>query len=116
MFLNPIPILFLKRSTLFMGSVLTLLSYSEFIRLMISLSIDIIEYVIPVLMLPLIGDLFDFVGLFTSLYLFGVVGAISALDLIPGLDILPMNTITWFVWLILKRQREAAERLLGKEF
>jgi hypothetical protein len=99
-----------------MGSVLTLLSPSEFMRLVISLSIDIVEYIIPVLMLPLIGDLYDIVGLVTSLYLYGVVGAISALDLIPGLDILPINTITWFVWLILKRQREATEHLLGKEF
>ena len=96
-----------------MGSVLTLLSPTEFMRLVISLSIDLIEYIIPVLMLPLISSLYALIGLATSLYLYRGVGIIAALDLIPGLDILPINTITWFVWLILKRQREATERLIG---
>ena len=42
-----------------MGSILRVLSYTEFVYLVICLSIDIIEYVIPALMLPLIGDIFD---------------------------------------------------------
>jgi len=98
-----------------MGSVLAILSYSEFVNLVICLSIDIVEYIFPVLMLPLIGDLFDLVGIATCLVLFRVVGLIALLELVPGLDILPMNTITWFVWLVLKRQREALEGLVGKE-
>jgi len=98
-----------------MGSVLAILSYSEFVNLIICLSIDIVEYIFPVLMLPLIGDLFDLVGIATCLVLFRVVGLIALLELVPGLDILPMNTITWFVWLVLKRQREALEGLVGKE-
>ena len=98
-----------------MGSVLTILSYGEFVNLIICLSIDIVEYIFPVLMLPLIGDLFDLVGIATCLVLFRVVGLIALLELVPGLDILPMNTITWFVWLVLKRQREALEGLVGKE-
>jgi len=99
-----------------MGWILTILSYSEFVRLVISLSIDIIEYIIPVLMLPLIGDLFDIVGLATCLYLFRLVGLIALLELVPGFDFLPLNTIAWFVWLIIKRQSEAVEGLVGKEF
>jgi len=108
--------LFPDRLTLFMGSILTVLSYSEFVRLVISLSIDVVEYIVPVLMLPLIGDLFDIVGVATSIYLFREAGLLALLELVPGLDILPMNTIAWFVWLILKRQREAIEGLVGKEF
>lgn len=92
-----------------MGSALALLSPSELTRLIISLSIDVIEYIVPILMLPIIGDFYDLIGLTTSLYLYKGIGAISALDLIPGLDILPINTIAWFVWIILKRQKEAAE-------
>jgi len=97
-------------------SIFKYVSYGEFVRLVVCLSIDVVEYIIPVLMLPLIGDLFDIVGVATSIYLFREVGLLSLLELVPGLDILPMNTITWFVWLILKRQREAVEGLLGKEF
>jgi len=108
--------LFPDRLTLFMGSILTVLSYSEFVRLVISLSIDVVEYIVPVLMLPLIGDLFDIVGVATSIYLFREAGLLTLLELVPGLDFLPMNTIAWFVWLILKRQREAIEGLVGKEF
>ena len=99
-----------------MGSILSVLSYSEFVRLVISLSIDIVEYIVPVLMLPLIGDLFDIVGVATSIYLFREAGLLALLELVPGLDFLPMNTIAWFVWLVLKRQREAIEGLVGKEF
>ncbi|MCJ7631997.1 hypothetical protein MUP77_06340 [Candidatus Bathyarchaeota archaeon] len=94
---------------------LSILSYSEFVDLAMCLSIDIVEYVIPVLMLPLIGDLFDLVGIASCLVLFRAVGLTSLLELVPGLDILPMNTITWFVWLFLKRQREALEGSVGKE-
>ncbi len=94
---------------------LSILSYSEFVGLVMCLSIDIVEYVIPVLMLPLIGDLFDLVGIASCLVIFRAVGLISLLELVPGLDILPMNTITWFVWLFLKRQREALEGSVGKE-
>jgi len=98
-----------------MSSIFEYISYGEFIRLVVCLSIDVVEYVIPVLMLPLIGDLVDIVGLATSLYLFRLVGLIALLELVPGLDILPINTIAWFIWLISRRQGEVAERFLGKE-
>ena len=97
-----------------MGWVLRTLTYGEFMRLVISASIDAVEYVVPILSLPLIGDIFDIVGLATSLYLYGWVGLVTALELVPGLDLLPMNVLTWVVWIIIKRQREATERLLGE--
>jgi hypothetical protein len=97
-----------------MGWVLSTLTYGEFVRLVISLSIDLIEYIIPILLLPIIGTLYAIVGLSTSLYLYGWIGLIAALDLLPGLNILPMNTVTWVAWLFVKRQREVTERLLGE--
>lgn len=97
-----------------MGWVLSALTYGEFVRLVVSLSIDLIEYIIPILLLPIIGTLYAIVGVSTSLYLYGWVGLIAMLDLIPGLNLLPMNTVTWAVWLIAKRQRETTERLLGE--
>ena len=92
-----------------MVSALSFLSPNEFTALIISLSIDILEYIVPALMLPIIGTFYNLIGLLTSLYLYKGVGAISALDFIPGLDILPVNTISWVVWIFLKRQREVAE-------
>jgi len=97
-----------------MGWVLRTLTYGEFMRLVVSASIDAVEYVVPILSLPLIGDVFDIVGLATSLYLYGWAGLVSALELVPGLDLLPLNVLTWVVWIIIKRQREATERLLGE--
>ncbi len=97
-----------------MGWVLRALTYGEFMRLVISASIDAVEYVVPILSLPLIGDIFDIVGLATSLYLYGWTGLVAALELVPGLDLLPLNVLTWVVWIIIKRQREATERLLGE--
>jgi len=97
-----------------LGSILSFLSYTEFESLLICLSLDIVEYVIPVLMLPLIGDVFDFVGIAICLYLFRALGLVSLLELVPGLDILPINSVTWFIWLILKRQREAAAKNLSR--
>jgi hypothetical protein len=94
--------------------VLKTLTYGEFMRLVISASIDAVEYVVPILSLPLIGDLFDIVGLSMSLYLYGWTGLVSALELVPGLDLLPLNVLTWVVWIIIKRQKEATERLLGE--
>jgi len=97
-----------------MGWVLRTLTYGEFIRLVVSASIDAVEYAVPILSLPLIGDVFDIVGVATSLYFYGWTGLVSALELVPGLDLLPLNVLTWVIWIIIKRQREATERLLGE--
>jgi len=89
-----------------MSSIFEYVSYGELIRLIICLTIDGVEYLIPILLTPFVGDLYDIVGLVTSIYMFGWIGLLSALDLIPGLDILPINTITWLVWMISRRWRD----------
>jgi len=86
-----------------MASIFEYVSYSEFIRLIACLTVDGIEYIIPFLPAPFFGDIYDVVGLVASLYMFGWIGLFSALDLIPGLDILPINTITWLIWVLSRR-------------
>lgn len=90
------------------------LTYGEFVRLVVSLSIDIIEYVVPFLLLPVVGTLYAIIGFATSLYLYGWIGLLAALDLIPGLHIIPMNTVTWVVWFIVKRQNESMKHIIGE--
>lgn len=89
-----------------MGSIFEYISYGEFIRLIVCLTIDGIEYIIPMLLTPFVGDIYDMVGLVVSLYMFGWIGLISALDLVPGLDILPITTITWFIWVVSRRRKD----------
>ena len=87
-------------------SIFEYISYGEFIRLVVCLSIDLVEYVIPFLLTPFAGDLYDIVGLAASLYMFGWIGLVSALDLVPGLDLLPMNTITWAIWVLSRHWKD----------
>lgn len=84
-------------------SIFEYISYGEFIRLIVCVAIDGVEYLVPILLAPIVGTIYSFVGLVTALVMFGWVGLIAALDLVPGLDILPMNTITWLVWVLSKR-------------
>jgi len=94
-----------------MGWIFEYISYGEFVRLIVCLTIDGIEYIIPILLTPLVGDIYDVAALITSIFMFGWIGLFSALDLIPGLDILPINTITWLIWVI-SRRRDDISRML----
>jgi len=87
-------------------------SLGEFNRLIFCISLDIVEYIIPMLLQPLVGDFFDIFALICCIYLFKWVGLVSALDLVPGLDILPINIITWVIWFVIKRQKEEPWRLI----
>ena len=94
-----------------MSSIFEFLSYGELIRLIICLSIDGVEYIIPILLTPFVGDIYDGVGLVTSLYMFGLIGLFSALELIPGLDILPINIITWLIWMVSRRREDIMDAM-----
>jgi hypothetical protein len=82
-----------------MMEVFRYLSYGEFKRLLVCLCLDSVEYVFLFLMPPL-GEIFGVASLIISLFMFGWVGLISGLDMIPDVDILPINTITWLVWVL----------------
>ena len=86
------------------------LTEEELIGLILCLSLDIIEYVLRILLLPVAGDLIDIVGVILCLYLFRWVGAIALLELVPGLDILPIYLITWLFWYYLKKMGERRKK------
>ena len=81
------------------------MNWDELTSLIICLTLDIIEYPLPALMAPYSGDVLDLLGTVISVYLLGIPGFLSLLELIPGLDILPIFTLTWILWYTLKRRK-----------
>jgi hypothetical protein len=73
--------------------------------LLICVSLDIVEFLFPLLLIPVAGDFIDIIGLSFCLYFFNWIGIIATLELIPGFDSLPIFTISWLVWYILKRKK-----------
>ena len=88
---------------------LTRLNWDEITALIICLTLDIIEYPLPQLMAPYSGDVLDLLGTVISVYLFGIPGFLSLFELVPGLDILPIFTLTWVLWYSLKRRKAQKE-------
>ena len=86
------------------------LTEEELIGLILCISLDITEYILRVLLLPVAGDLIDIAGVTLCIYLFRWAGAIALLEFVPGLDILPIYLITWLTWYYLKKEREMRER------
>jgi len=82
------------------------LTWDELATLAVCLSLDFVEYLFPMLMTPLYGDLFDLAGVAFSLVFFRWFGLISLLEIVPGLDALPIYTANWLVWYLFKRRRE----------
>ena len=89
-------------------SIFEYISYGEFVKLVVCVSFDVVEYIIPVLMTPFVGDVFDVVGLAASVYMFKWIGLFAVLELVPWFDILPINIITWIIWVLSKRGKELA--------
>jgi len=89
-----------------MAKALSFFSLREIINLIICIFLDIVDYIIPILRTPLIGDLLDVVGLMIAILLFGVLGLLSSLEFVPSFDIIPMSTVNWLVWIYLKRSKE----------
>jgi len=78
----------------------------ELLFLVICIVLDVSEYMITILLLPWVGDLLDIAGTIACLVMFRWVGVISLLELIPGVDILPVFIITWLVWYSLKKLKK----------
>ena len=89
-----------------MADALRWISYRELINLIICIFLDCLDYILPILRLPLIGDLFDILGLAIAFVLFGWIGLVSLLEFVPNLDILPMSTVNWMLWVYSKRGKE----------
>jgi len=82
------------------------LNWDELTTLLVCVSLDLLEYTLPMLMLPLVGDVVDFIGVLFCVFYFSWVGFLSLFELLPGLDVLPCFTATWLVW-YLRRRRNA---------
>ena len=91
---------------------LRIMTYNEFSKLVVCFFLDIIEYVIPFLLQPLIGDMFDFIGLATCIYFFRWIGLFAVLELIPGFDFLPINLLTWLIWFIVTHREDFYSSLI----
>ena len=92
------------------------ISWEEFMTLLVCLCLDLLEFVAPILLTPVLGDILDLAGfLFCAVY-FNVVGAISLLELVPGLDVVPIFSLTWLTWYLLRRRRlrKRVEEQLGE--
>ncbi|MCK5402789.1 hypothetical protein KAI60_01630 [Candidatus Bathyarchaeota archaeon] len=97
-----------------MAGALRWFSYRELINLIICIFLDSLDYIIPILRLPLIGDLFDLLGLAIAFVLFGWIGLISLFEFVPGLDLLPMSTVNWIIWIYSKRSKEWSSEEQGR--
>ncbi len=92
------------------------ISWEELTTLSVCLCLDLLEFVAPILLTPVFGDILDLAGfLFCAVY-FNVVGAISLLELVPGLDVVPFFSLTWLTWYLLRRRRlrQRVEEQLGE--
>ncbi|UCH37096.1 MAG: hypothetical protein JSV76_05250 [Candidatus Bathyarchaeota archaeon] len=87
-----------------MASIFEFISYGEFTRLVVCLTLDIVEYFLPFLLTPFVGDIFDVVGLVSSLFMFRWIGLFALLELVPGFDPLPINVLTWLIWVLNRRR------------
>lgn len=82
------------------------MTWQELVTLISVLFLDFIELILPQLQTPLIGDVLDLAGLIFCFAFFNWIGLIALLEIVPGLDVLPIYTATWLLWYIHKRRRE----------
>ena len=82
--------------------------------LAVCLSLDLLEYLLPILMAPIFGDMVDLIGIVFTIIYFRFHGILPMIELIPGFDILPLYTITWITWYIQSsrvRKKQIREQL-----
>ena len=78
----------------------------ELLFLIVCIILDIIEYVVAILLLPMVGDFLDIAGIIACFVMFRWVGVVSLVELIPGADIFPVFIITWLIWYCLRKSRK----------
>ena len=81
------------------------LSWDELLYLLLCIGIDLIDYIFPIFMTPLVGDVFDLTGVVFSVLFIGKLGFLTLPELIPGLDVLPVFSTTWLIWYSRKRRK-----------
>jgi hypothetical protein len=83
----------------------------ELLSLIFCVMLDVIEYVAVVLTMPVVGDVFDVVGILVCFAMFRWIGLVSLVELVPGADVLPIFIITWLMWYFLRKQKIATHKL-----
>ncbi len=78
----------------------------ELLFLVICILLDVSEYIVAVLLIPIVGDVLDIVGFIICVAMFHWFGFLSLLELVPGLDIFPIFIITWLTWFYAKKRRK----------
>ena len=81
----------------------------ELLSLIFCVILDVIEYAAVVLTMPVVGDVFDVVGILVCFATFRWIGLVSLVELVPGADVLPIFIITWLMWYFLKKQEKRGE-------
>ena len=83
----------------------------ELFSLIFCVILDVIEYAAVILTMPVVGDVFDVIGLLLCFVIFRWIGLVSLVELVPGADVLPIFIITWLMWYFLKKQKIATHKL-----
>jgi hypothetical protein len=84
----------------------TSLTSDEILRLVVAVAFDVAEYVFPVLLAPITGDILDIAGVGLGIFFFGWYGLISTLEFLPFVDYFPVFILTWFIWYYVKKEKE----------
>jgi hypothetical protein len=94
----------------------SIFTWEDLSTLVVCLALDLLDYLIPFMAAPLYGDILDFSGIAFCILFFNWIGAITILEIIPGLDIIPFYTITWVTWYLnsSRRKRKKLEQQLEK--
>lgn len=92
----------------------SVLTPDEGVRLIVCIALDVVEYLIPPLLAPVFGDVLDVVGVVLCVFMFGWVGALASIELIPLSDVLPIYVIVWALWLLLERVKRREKWWLWK--
>ena len=91
------------------------LSLDEAVRLMICVLFDVAEYAVPILLIPVVGDVLDIVGIGLGMFMFGWIGLVSILEFIPMADIFPTFIFIWIIWYYMKKEKEKEQQKRFKE-
>ena len=86
-------------------------TWEDISTLAVCLALDLLDMLVPFMATPLYGDILDFSGITFCVLFFNWIGAITILEIIPGLDIIPIYTISWLTW-YLNTSRKQKKKLM----
>jgi len=90
-----------------------LFTWEDLSTLTVCLALDLLDLIVPFMSTPIYGDILDFSGIAFCVLFFNWIGAITILEIIPGLDVVPLYTISWLTW-YLNTSRNKQKRLMAE--